>query len=133
MLATYVKSKKTNPKLSTVHEGQLLKSLVDWIGISIESFCKKLDLTSSWFRLTVKKDAIGQKTKIRIYKEFDIPMEYWSGKSPLIKPKNVKYELPKDDLTQLREENATLKHKLLQTENELLRLMLEIKNGKKSD
>lgn len=67
-----------------ISEGELLKSLKDWTGLTGTDFIKPINRSRQWLHDAFKNEIIPQKDKIAICKAFKIPMEYFSGE----------YELP---------------------------------------
>ena len=129
--------KKSNPKkelLKTNKQGSLLQDLVYWTGLSKTEFSAKINVTPAWLWKMTSTGIISEKNKMKIYVEFNIPLEYWEGKFALPSREKIQKEntfIPKanePDEKYYRKQIEERDQTIIQLQQEIIRLMNEMKN-----
>jgi len=115
-------------------EGEYLKSLYQWSGLTIEKFCVPFNRTRQWANKAFKYEIIPMKEKMAVCRAYNIPVEYFNGGHELPMRNTVNDPAAEYISTsELEKENNVLRKKLLdrdqlviELQQEVIRLMKEL-------
>lgn len=138
-------SAKVHKTVKKLTHGDRLRQLADWYGSSYSEFAKKIDRSEKWLYDAFKLERIPTKNLVRISRAMNVPFNYFDGEFTL--PNSIN-ELPvpkfqeqthqslnevsNEQYSQLIERNRYLQDKMIQLQDELLRLMRELAEAREN-